>query len=271
MPINRISNAFETAKSENRAALVLYTMAGDPTPEKSGEILSALADGGADIIEFGFPFSDPMADGISIQKAAIRALKNKMNLRKTLEIIQGFRAENQKTPIVLMGYLNPIETMGYKEFAENCAASGVDGIIIVDAPPEEDFDLRTNLAANDIALIRLVTPTTDDKRLPKVISDISGFVYYVSVAGVTGTKAIDTAAIADKVANVRAKAGLPVAIGFGIRTPEAAHDAAQLADGIVIGAALVDIIIDAHENGHDAAIAARDFATKMRAATYRNK
>lgn len=267
MPISRISDAFANAKSENRAALVLYTMSGDPTPEKSGEILAALADGGADIIEFGFPFSDPMADGISIQKAAIRALNNKMNLRKTLDIIKAFRSQNSKTPIILMGYLNPIETMGYPEFAANCAQAGVDGIIVVDAPPEEDFELRTNLASNDIALIRLVTPTTDDDRLPKVISDISGFVYYVSVAGVTGTKEIDTASIADKVAKVREKAGLPVAIGFGIRTPKAAKDAAQLADGIVIGAALVDEIINAHENGQDAAIAAKEFAVTMRDAT----
>ncbi len=267
MTIARITNAFANAKAENRAALVLYTMAGDPTPEKSGEILAALAEGGADIIEFGFPFSDPMADGISIQKAAIRSLSNKMNLRKTLDLVAKFRANNQNTPIILMGYLNPVESMGYVEFAKNCANAGVDGIIIVDAPPEEDFDLRTNLAANDIALIRLVTPTTDDERLPKVISDISGFVYYVSVAGVTGTKTIDTSAIADKVANVRAKAGLPVAIGFGIRTPQSAHDAAQLADGIVIGAALVDTIINAHENGQDAAIAAKEFTQTMKAAT----
>lgn len=270
MPISRISKVFENAKAENRAALVLYTMAGDPTPELSANILEAIAEGGADIIEIGFPFSDPMADGISIQKAAIRALENKMTLKKTFDLVKDFRAKNQDTAIVLMGYLNPIESMGYTKFAQNCADCGVDGVIAVDAPPEEDMELRTGLKANDVALIRLATPTTDAHRLEKVVEDISGFVYYVSVAGVTGTKAIDTDAIKDKVGRVKDAAKLPVAIGFGIRTEEAAHNTAQLADGIVIGAALVDTIFNAYKDGNDCVKIAKDFATRMKNAAVKN-
>ena len=266
MPVSRISNAFEKAKNENRAALVLYTMAGDPTPEISEQVIDALAKNGADVLELGFAFSDPMADGPSIQKAAIRALDNKMTLAKTLEIAKNFRAKNSETALVMMGYLNPIESMGYDKFAKSASDAGVDGMIVVDAPPEEDLELRSALNAHDIALIRLATPTSDEKRLPKVIEGVKGFVYYVSVAGVTGGKAIDTNAIKDKVAKVRAAARLPVAIGFGIRSEQAAYDTAQLADGIVIGAALVDTVYDAFQNKQDCAKIAAEYAAKMRAA-----
>lgn len=269
MPVSRITNVFSKALAENRAALVLYTMAGDPNPQISEEVLDALAKGGADILELGFAFSDPMADGPSIQKAAIRALENKMTLAKALEIAKNFRKKNQDTGLVLMGYLNPIETFGYEKFAKAAAQSGVDGMIIVDAPPEEDFELRTALNANDIALIRLATPTTDEKRLEKVIEGVDGFVYYVSVAGVTGVKAIDTSAIKEKVVKVRDAAKLPVAIGFGIRTFEAAHETAQLADGIVIGAALVDTVYDAFQNKQDCVKIAYDYAVNMRAAVHK--
>jgi tryptophan synthase alpha chain len=270
MPVSRISQVFANAKDENRAALVLYTMAGDPTPEISIQILDAIAEGGADIIEIGFPFSDPMADGISIQKAAIRALENGMTLKKTFDIVKNFREKNQKTAIVLMGYLNPIESMGYSKFAQNCADCGVDGVIAVDAPPEEDMELRMGLKANDVALIRLATPTTDDNRLKKVIEDISGFVYYVAVAGVTGTKAIDTDAIKDAVQKVRVAAKIPVAIGFGIRSEEAAFNTAQLADGVVIGAALVDSVFNAYKDGHNCVEIAKDFASRMKKAAIKN-
>lgn len=266
MPISRISNAFEKAKNENRAAIVLYTMAGDPSLEISAGIIDALAKNGADILELGFPFSDPMADGISIQKAGIRALNNGMTLAKTLEIAKNFRAKNSQTALVLMGYLNPIESMGYEKFAKEANASGVDGMIVVDAPPEEDMELRKVFAQNDIALIRFATPTTDSERLKKVVEDVSGFVYYVSVTGVTGTKAIDANAIKDDVAKVQKAAKLPVAIGFGIRNEQAAYDAAQLGDGIVIGAALVDTVFDAFQNGQDCAKIAGEFAAKMHAA-----
>lgn len=266
MAVDRIDNAFANAVSQNRAALVLYIMAGDPNIEETAQILDGLVEGGADVIELGFAFSDPMADGPSIQAAAIRALENKITLRKTLDIVAAFRAKHKDTALVLMGYLNPIETMGYETFAKASFDAGVDGFIIVDAPAEEDGELRTALAKYDLALIRLATPTTDEKRLPAVIKNTTGFVYYVSVAGVTGGKAIDASAIKDKVANVRAAANLPVAIGFGIRTEEAAKETAQIADGIVIGAALVDTLHRAAQNGENCKSVAKEFAAKMRAA-----
>lgn len=270
MSVARINSAFENAAAQKRAALVLYVMAGDPSVEETARILDGLVEGGADIIELGFAFSDPMADGPSIQAAAIRALSNKITLRKTLEIVVAFRAKHKKTALVLMGYLNPIESFGLSEFAKAAADAGVDGMIIVDAPAEEDAELRAELANYDLALIRLATPTTDAKRLPAVIANTTGFVYYVSVAGVTGGKAIDTAAIKDKVALVKKAANLPVAIGFGIRNEEAAHQTAQIADGIVIGAALVDTLHEAAQNGEDCQTVAKDFAAKMKAAAYKD-
>lgn len=266
MPVSRISNVFAKANAENRAALVLYTMAGDPTPEVNQAVLEAAANGGADVLELGFPFSDPMADGPSIQKAALRSLANKTTLKKTLATAKAFREKNDKTALIMMGYLNPIENMGYDAFADAASDAGVDGMIVVDAPPEEDKELREALGKNDIALIRLATPTTDDKRLPKVLEDVSGFVYYVSVSGVTGVKSIDTNAISAKVAKVKAAANLPVAIGFGIKTEENARDTAKLADGIVIGSALVDIVFDTYNKGGNCAEAAFDFAQKIKAA-----
>ncbi|KAF0112648.1 MAG: tryptophan synthase alpha chain [Hyphomonadaceae bacterium] len=270
MTVARISSAFANAASQSRAALVLYVMAGDPTLEKCEEVLDALVEGGADIIELGFPFSDPMAEGPSIQLASQRALANGVTLKKTLAIAQNFRAKHSQTGLILMGYLNPIESMGYEVFAKNAANAGVDGVIVVDAPPEEDGELRECLKANDIAIIRLAAPTTDAARLPKVIEGVEGFVYYVSVAGVTGVKAIDVAAIKEKVAIVKAAANLPVAIGFGIRTAEAAHKTSQIADGIVIGAAVVDSVFAAHQNGQNCAQVAREFAMQMRAATQKD-
>lgn len=266
MPVSRITERFAQAKIENRAALVLYVMAGDPDIDGTMEILDGLVEGGADIIELGFPFSDPMADGPSIQKAAIRSLENGTSLKKVLAIVEAFRAKHKDTGLVLMGYLNPIETFGYDKFALEADEKGVDGMIVVDVPPEEDFELRTALKANNIALIRLATPTTDAARLPKLIENTEGFVYYVSVAGVTGVKAIDTSAIEEKVAMVQKAFGLPVAIGFGIRTAEAANATAKIADGIVIGAALVDTIHEAKQNGENIKLVARDYAAKMRAA-----
>lgn len=267
MTTSRITNAFANAANENRACLVLYVMAGDPTTEKCEEVLDALVEGGADIIELGFPFSDPMAEGPSIQLASQRALAGGMTLKKTLAIAKNFRAKHPHTGLILMGYLNPVESMGYEQFASNAANAGVDGVIIVDAPPEEDGKLRACLKANDMAVIRLATPTTDAARLPKVIEGVEGFVYYVSVAGVTGVKAIDVAAIKGKVATVKAAAKLPVAIGFGIRSAVAAHETSQIADGIVIGAAVVDTVFAAHQNGQNCANAAREFANQMRGAT----
>ncbi|GBF57899.1 tryptophan synthase alpha chain [Candidatus Phycosocius bacilliformis] len=263
MPVSRLSEAFAAAKAEHRAALVAYVMAGDPLLETCAAILDALPGAGVDVIELGFPFTDPMADGPSIQRAGIRALKNQVTLKKTLALAAGFRAKHPTTPLIVMGYLNPVETLGYQAFATLAAESGVDGAIIVDAPPEEDRDLRAAMQANELALIRLATPTTDARRLPKVVEGVSGFVYYVSVAGITGDKAIETADIAEAVAAVRQASGLPVAVGFGIKTPEAAARTAQIADGVVVGSALVDVIAQAHETGADAAQAAAAFCQSL--------
>jgi tryptophan synthase alpha chain len=263
MPVGRLSNAFARAKAENRAALVAYVMAGDPSLEVCAAILDALPSAGVDVIELGFPFTDPMADGPSIQRAGIRALKNGTTLRKTMALVAQFRQKHPETPLIVMGYLNPVETMGYDAFARHAADVGIDGAIIVDAPPEEDAELRAAMQASDLALIRLATPTTDAKRLPAVVAGVSGFVYYVSVAGITGDKAIETADIAEAVAAVRQASDLPVAVGFGIKTPEAAARTARIADGVVVGSALVDVIASAHETGGDAAQAAAAFCQSL--------
>jgi tryptophan synthase alpha chain len=237
---SRIDARFAALKAEGRAAFVAYVMAGDPDYETGLEILKALPAAGADIIEVGFPFSDPMADGPSVQAAALRALDKGMTLRRTLESIAAFRQGDAETPVILMGYTNPLVTWGYEAFARDAAEAGVDGLIIVDTPPEEADPLADALDAHGVALIRLATPTSDDARLPTVVRRTSGFVYYVSVAGVTGGKEADETAVAPAVARVRAASGLPVAVGFGIRTPERAAAIARVADAAVVGSALVD-------------------------------
>ena len=240
MTKSRIDARFAALKAEGRAAFVAYVMAGDPDYETGLEILKALPAAGADIIEVGFPFSDPMADGPSVQAAALRALDKGMTLRRTLEAIAAFRRGDADTPVILMGYTNPLVTWGYEAFARDAAEAGVDGLIIVDTPPEEADPLADALDAHGVALIRLATPTSDDARLPTVVRRTSGFVYYVSVAGVTGGKEADETAVAPAVARVRAASGLPVAVGFGIRTPERAAAIARVADAAVVGSALVD-------------------------------
>jgi tryptophan synthase alpha chain len=237
---SRIDARFAALKAEGRAAFVAYVMAGDPDYETGLEILKALPAAGADIIEVGFPFSDPMADGPSVQAAALRALDKGMTLRRTLESIAAFRQGDAETPVILMGYTNPLVTWGYEAFARDAAEAGVDGLISVDTPPEEADPLADALDAHGVALIRLATPTSDDARLPTVVRRTSGFVYYVSVAGVTGGKEADETAVAPAVARVRAASGLPVAVGFGIRTPERAAAIARVADAAVVGSALVD-------------------------------
>ena len=220
-------------------------VAGDPGLEISQAILDGLPGAGADLIEVGFPFSDPMAEGPSIQLGSQRALKAGMTLQGTLDMVTAFRANDQDTPIILMGYLNPVLNRGFERFAADAAAAGVDGLIVVDCPPEESDPLADALDANGVALIRLATPTTDDKRLPAVMRRTSGFVYYVSVAGVTGVKEADADAVAQPVQRLRAASGLPVAVGFGIRTPERAAEVARVADAAVVGSALVDEIAGA--------------------------
>ena len=236
----RIDARFASLKAEGRAAFVAYVMAGDPDFDTALEILKGLPAAGADLIEVGFPFSDPMAEGPPIQRAAQRALANGMTLRKTLAAVAEFRKGDQTTPIIMMGYANPLLHHGFEAFARDAAAAGVDGLICVDIPPEEAEPLADALDASELSLIRLATPTTDDKRLPVVVARTSGFVYYVSVAGVTGVKEADAAAVAPHVERVRAASGLPVAVGFGIRTPERAAAIARVADAAVVGSALVE-------------------------------
>ncbi|HYD71822.1 MAG TPA: tryptophan synthase subunit alpha [Candidatus Binatia bacterium] len=238
----RLSDRFGNLKREGRAALVAYVMASDPDHEICAEILRGLPGAGADVIELGFPFSDPMADGPSIQKAAQRALKAGGSLKRTLELVRGFRAHDKDTPLILMGYANPIEQMGYEAFARGMGDAGGDGAIVVDLPPEEDAPLRTAFAKHDLAVIRLATPTTDDKRLTKVLEGASGFLYYVSVAGVTGANAADTDVARAAVERLKRRTDLPIAVGFGVREPEAARAIAQTADAVVVGSAFVDEI-----------------------------
>jgi len=241
----RIDARFARLRAEGRAGFVTYIMAGDPDPETALAILEGLPAAGADLIEVGFPFSDPLAEGPPIQRAAQRALGRGMTLQRTLDLVAAFRRKDAETPVILMGYANPLETPGYVAFARAAAEAGVDGLIVVDIPPEEADPLADALDAEDLSLIRLATPTTDDRRLPVVVRRTSGFVYYVSVAGVTGVKEADAGAVAPNVERVRAASGLPVAVGFGVRTEERAAEVARVADAVVVGSALVDEVADA--------------------------
>ncbi|HEY3813294.1 MAG TPA: tryptophan synthase subunit alpha [Caulobacteraceae bacterium] len=247
--MNRLDRRFAALKAENRAAFVAYVMAGDPDTETAFEILKGLPGAGADVIELGFPFSDPMAEGPPIQRASLRALKAGMTLSGTLDLVRRFRKGDAETPVVMMGYLNPLLTPGLEAFARDAAEAGVDGLIVVDCPPEEADPLADALDSVGISLIRLATPTTDDHRLKTVVKRTSGFVYYVSVAGVTGVKEADADLIAPAVARVRAASGLPVAVGFGIKTPERAAEVARVADAAVVGSALVERIAEALSDG----------------------
>jgi tryptophan synthase alpha chain len=249
----RLDARFAAAKRENRAAFVAYVMAGDPDPATADAILRGLPSAGADIIELGFPFSDPMAEGPPIQRASLRSLQAGTTLAGTLAVVERFRAGDADTPLVLMGYLNPILTYGFQRFARDAARAGVDGLIVVDAPPEEADELADALEAEDIALIRLAAPTTDAARLPVVVRRTAGFLYYVAVAGVTGVKEADAAAVAPAVERLRAASGLPVAVGFGIRTPERAAAVGRVADAVVVGSVLVEEIAAAQAANEPAA------------------
>jgi tryptophan synthase alpha chain len=217
-------------------------MAGDPDPATSLAIIRALPPAGADMIEIGMPFTDPMADGPSIQAAGLRALKSGMTLKKTLEMVRGFRAHDDATPLVLMGYYNPIYIYGVDRFLVDAKSAGVDGLIIVDLPPEEDTELCLPAMQAGLNFIRLATPTTDDRRLPAVLANTSGFVYYVSITGITGSASADSSVVGEAVARIKRHTDLPVCVGFGIRTPQAARAIAEHADGAVVGTALVDAL-----------------------------
>jgi tryptophan synthase alpha chain len=239
---SRIAARFATLKEDGRKALVTYLQAYDPDPATSLAILRGLPGAGADVIEIGVPFTDPMADGPSIQQAALRALKAGATLSRVLAMVRDFRRQEDATPIVLMGYYNPILSYGVERFCTDAAASGVDGLIIVDVPPEEADEVEPSAQAHGLDLIRLIAPTTDEARLPRVLAATSGFVYYVSIAGITGTKSASSASLESAIPRIRRHTGLPICIGFGIRTPQQAAEAARLADGAVVGTALVDTL-----------------------------
>jgi tryptophan synthase alpha chain len=238
----RIDTRFAELAREGRSAFVTFLMAGDPDPATSLAVIKALPKAGADLIEIGMPFTDPMADGPSIQAAGLRALKAGMTLKKTLELIRGFRADDDATPLVLMGYYNPIYIYGVDKFLADARSAGVDGLIIVDLPPEEDSELCVPALKAGLNFIRLATPTTDDKRLPAVLANTSGFVYYVAIAGITGAASADSTVVGDAVARIKRHTELPVCVGFGIRTPDAALAIAERSNGAVVGTALVDAL-----------------------------
>ncbi|HEV7263959.1 MAG TPA: tryptophan synthase subunit alpha [Falsiroseomonas sp.] len=248
----RIAARFAKLKAEGRGALVTYLQAFDPSRDISLEILRGLPAAGADVIEIGVPFTDPMADGPSIQRAGQRALKAGATVPGVLALVRELRATEQDTPVVLMGYLNPLLAYGVARFCADAAAAGVDGLILVDVPPEEADEIEPDATANGLDLIRLIAPTTDEARLPRVLGATTGFIYYVSITGITGTRSADYASLAPAVAALKRHTDLPVAIGFGIRTPEQAAIAARVADGAAVGTALVDTLaatLDAEGRG----------------------
>ncbi|MEM6414907.1 MAG: tryptophan synthase subunit alpha [Pseudomonadota bacterium] len=249
--MSRIPGVFETLNKQKRAAFIPFIMAGDPDLETSSKILQGLPAAGADIIELGVAFTDPMADGPSIQAAGIRALNAGQTLVKTLDMVSQFRTQNNETPIVLMGYLNPLHRYGFEKFAVDAEAAGVDGLIVVDAPPEEDETLQKAAASVGIDLIKLATPTTDNNRLKTVVRRASGFLYYVSIAGVTGTASASKERVKTDLERLKAHVTLPIAVGFGIKTPSQAAETASFADAVVVGSALVDRIAQQDSNSDE--------------------
>ena len=240
--MTRIDAKFAALKAQGKKAFVAYVMAGDPDYDTSLEIVTGMPAAGVDIIELGLPFTDPMADGPTIQLAGQRALEEGMTLNKTLDLARSFREGDDTTPIVLMGYYNPIYSHGVQQFLTDAKEAGIDGLIVVDLPPEEDSELCIPAQAARLNIIRLATPTTDNRRLPKVLQNTSGFVYYVSITGITGAASAVATDVAPEVARIQAATDIPVIVGFGIRTPEASRDIASVADGAVVGSAIVDLI-----------------------------
>ena len=242
--MSRIDHRFAALRAENRAAFIAFVMAGDPDAKRSLEIVRGLPGAGVDLIELGMPFTDPMADGPSIQTAGQRALASGQTLHDTLEMVRAFREGDGDTPIILMGYYNPIYSRGVERFLAAAKEAGIDGLIIVDLPPEEDEELCLPAARAGLHFIRLATPTTDDRRLPAVLKNTSGFVYYVSITGITGAAAAVADEVGPEVARIKRATDLPVCVGFGVRTPESAARIARVADGVVVGSAIVDQIGD---------------------------
>lgn len=241
---DRLNRCFQKLRHEDRAGLVPFVTAFDPTPETSFELLCRLPEAGADVIELGVPFSDPMADGPAIQLANQRAFRHGVTLAKTLDMVSRFRLQNSETPIILMGYYNPIYRYGVDAFIEDALSAGVDGLIVVDLPPEVDDELCVPALKRGLHFIHLAAPTTDDERLPHVLKNSSGYVYYVSIAGITGTKDVDDTHVAKAVERIKAQTELPIAVGFGIKTPEQAAKISGIADGVVVGSAIINRIAD---------------------------
>lgn len=237
--MTRIDDTFARLKSQNKKAFVAYVMAGDPNYDTSLELVKGMPSAGVDIIELGLPFTDPMADGPTIQLAGQRALEAGMTLEKTLDLAREFRKTDTTTPIVMMGYYNPIFSRGVDKFLVDAKDAGIDGLIVVDLPPEEDDELCIPAQKAGLNFIRLATPTTDDKRLPKVLQNTSGFVYYVSITGITGAAAAQATDVGPEVARIKSQTDLPIIVGFGVRTPETAKEIASVADGTVVGSAIV--------------------------------
>ncbi|MEM9970493.1 MAG: tryptophan synthase subunit alpha [Pseudomonadota bacterium] len=240
--MSRIDDKFAALRAEGKKAFVSYIMAGDPDFDTSLDIVRGLPGAGVDVIELGLPFTDPMADGATIQLAGQRALEGGMTLERTLEMARRFREGDQTTPIVLMGYYNPIYSHGVDQFLADAKAAGIDGLIVVDLPPEEDEELCIPAGKAGLNFIRLATPTTDERRLPKVLQNTSGFVYYVSITGITGAANAVATDVSPEVSRIKAATDLPVIVGFGIKTPEASRDIATVADGAVVGSAIVEKI-----------------------------
>lgn len=258
--MSRIEQKFTSLKKEKRAGLITYVMAFDPDEKRSFAILESLPEAGADIIELGMPFSDPMADGPVIQAAGVRALKSGAKLKTILAMVKKFRAKNNETPIVLMGYYNPIYNYGLAKFSKDAKDAGVDGLLIVDLPPEEDEELYSETQKQQLDLIKLVTPTTDEKRLPQIIKKASGFIYYVAVAGVTGTKSASYDSIEKSVKLINKHSNIPVAVGFGVKSPEDVKNIAKHADAVVVGSAIVKIV---EENQNNPAEKVGNFVKKL--------
>ena len=254
--MNRIKKTFEQLNKDNKKALGIFATAGDPDFETSLKLISNLPSSGVDFIEIGMPFSDPMADGPSIQLSSQRALKSGMNLNKCLSLVKFFRERNSHTPIILMGYYNPIYKFGKEKFIKNCVELSVDALIIVDLPPEEDNEFYIETEKNKLSMIRLVTPTTNEKRLKRILYNATGFVYYVSITGITGTQTPDIQSVQDNIKKIKRVTNLPIVIGFGIRSSTQAAIMSNTCDGIVIGSAVVDLIKktlddDGNSNGKD--------------------
>ena len=264
--MTRIADTLQRLRDQGRSALIPYVTAGDPEPGATVAIMHAMVEAGADFIELGMPFSDPIADGPTIQKAHERALKHRVSVHDVLDMVREFRRRDSDTPVVLMGYLNPIEIMGVDVFASGAADAGVDGVLVVDVPPEESGELVAAVKSRNMDVVLLVTPTTADERVRKIAAASSGYLYYVSVKGVTGSGSLDVDAVRSRVEAVRGLADLPVGVGFGITTPEAARDVGRFADGVIVGSAVIRLLESKADDQPAMLDAVRELLSGMRQA-----